>query len=139
MSFTDAEIAYLTAQPLARLATVDPGGQPDVVPVACEYDGTCFWIGGGGESVLKTRKFRNVDAGGSRVALVFDDLLSLQPFNARGLRVYGSAEGPFERVGLIGPGFYLRIVPTESWSWNLEGRPVGEVWYPSRHVTHESA
>ncbi|PZG13954.1 pyridoxamine 5'-phosphate oxidase family protein [Nonomuraea aridisoli] len=34
MTFTDEEIAYLRSQPLARLATLSPGGQPDVVPVA---------------------------------------------------------------------------------------------------------
>ena len=34
MSFTDDEIAYLRSQPLARLATLSDGGQPDVVPLA---------------------------------------------------------------------------------------------------------
>jgi hypothetical protein len=29
MSFTDEEIAYLRSQPLVRLATVGPDGQPD--------------------------------------------------------------------------------------------------------------
>ncbi len=33
MSFTDAEIAYLRSQPLARIATVSPDGQPDASPV----------------------------------------------------------------------------------------------------------
>jgi pyridoxamine 5'-phosphate oxidase family protein len=63
--FTDEEIAYLQSQPLARLATVNSGAQPDVVPVAFE----------------------------------FDDLVSFNPFIARGIRVYGDANGPVERVG----------------------------------------
>ena len=68
---------------------------------------------------------------GSR--LVFDDLPSFDPFIARSLRVYGAADDPVERVGISGPGWYVRIVPTESWSWNLEGEPVGEEWYAARH------
>ncbi|WP_428343099.1 pyridoxamine 5'-phosphate oxidase family protein [Mycobacterium sp.] len=30
MSFTDEEVAYLNSQPLGRIATVAPDGQPDV-------------------------------------------------------------------------------------------------------------
>ena len=78
MSFNDAEIAYLRSQALGRLATVAEDGQPDVVPVAVEFDGSFFWVGGGDpSSVLATRKFRNVAAGERRVALVVDDLVSL--------------------------------------------------------------
>ncbi|TMR09551.1 PPOX class F420-dependent oxidoreductase [Nonomuraea turkmeniaca] len=136
MSFTDEEIAYLQSQPLARLATVSGGGQPDVVPVAFEFDGTGFWVGGAGEEVLRTRKFRNLRAGNLKVALVVDDMVSFEPFIARGVRVYGEAEPPVERVGMVGPGLYSRITPTESWSWNMAGEPVGETWYPSRHAVH---
>jgi pyridoxamine 5'-phosphate oxidase family protein len=139
MSFTAEEIAYLRSQPLARLATVGRDDQPDVVPVAFEFDGECFWVGGSGESVLRTRKFRNVGAGHARVALVVDDLVSPDPFVARSIRVYGRAEGPVERAGIVGPGFYLRIVPTESWSWNMAGEPVGDTWYEPRHATHRPA
>ncbi|GII93282.1 PPOX class F420-dependent oxidoreductase [Sinosporangium siamense] len=136
MSFTDEEIAYLRSQPVARLATVGAGGQPDVVPVAFEFDGTYFWVGGGGRSVLNTRKIRNVRSGHHQVALVVDDMLSFEPFVARGVRVYGRAEGPIERMGMVGPGFYLRIKPTVSWSWNMAGDPVGETWYEARHALH---
>lgn len=136
MSFTELEIAYLSAQPLARLATLGPAGQPDAVPVSFSFDGEHFWVGGSGESVLRTRKVRNVDAGRRRVALVVDDMVSFDPFIARGIRVYGEADGPIERTGLVGPGFYLRITPTESWSWNMTGDPVGDEWYEARHARH---
>ncbi len=136
MSFTEAELAYLRSQPLARLATLGDADQPDVVPVAFELDGTRFWVGGGGAPVLTTRKVRNVAAGRVKVALVVDDLVSLDPFVARGVRVYGEAEGPVERVGMVGPGHYLRITPTVSWSWNLDGRPVGGTWYEARRAEH---
>ena len=135
MSFTDEEIAYLRSQPLARLATVAGDGQPDVVPVAFEFDGTGFWIGGGA-SVVGTRKFQNMTGGRDEVALVVDDLVSLQPFVARGVRVYGRAGQPVERVGTVGPGVFVRVTPTVSWSWNLAGEPVGDQWYPSRRAVH---
>jgi pyridoxamine 5'-phosphate oxidase family protein len=45
MSFTAEELAYLRSQGLARLATVSADGQPDVVPVAFELDGSELWVG----------------------------------------------------------------------------------------------
>jgi hypothetical protein len=74
MSFTSEELAYLRSQPLARVATVSPDGLPDVVPLAFEFDGTFFWVGGTGPVVANTRKFQNVRAGNHKVALVIDDL-----------------------------------------------------------------
>lgn len=130
--FTDDEIAYLREQPLARLATINEDGHPDVVPVAFEYDGTHFWVGGVGEQVLRTRKFRNITAGRRAVSLVVDDLVSLTPFIARAIRVYGTADDPVDRVGLVGPGLYCRITPTRSWAWNMAGEPAGERWYEPR-------
>ena len=139
MPFTDDEVAYLESQPLGRIATLAPDGQPDVVPVAFEFDGVHFWIGGSGASVLATRKFQNVLAGNDQIALVVDDLVSFDPFIARGIRVYGHAEGPVERVGMVGPGTYLAITPDISWSWNMEGEPVGATWYESRRTIHRPA
>ncbi|MEV0339067.1 pyridoxamine 5'-phosphate oxidase family protein [Nocardia sp. NPDC050713] len=55
MAFTEQEITYLRAQPLARLATVDPDGQPDVVPVAIEVENPGLWICGAGEQVLRKK------------------------------------------------------------------------------------
>lgn len=140
MSFTDEEIAYLTSNPLARFASICADEQPDVVPVALEFDGTHFWTGGPREEVLRTRKFRNVAHGRAKVAFVVDDLLSIEPFTARGIRVYGVADGPVQRVGMVGPGHYLRITPTVSWSWNLSDapQPAGEVWYPMRRAVHSA-
>ncbi|MFI6522054.1 PPOX class F420-dependent oxidoreductase [Spirillospora sp. NPDC050679] len=135
MAFTDEEIAYLGSQPLARFASVSEEGQPDVVPLAFEFDGTYFWVGGGA-TVLSTRKFRNLRAGNRRVSLVVDDMVSFEPFIARGVRVYGLADGPIERTGMVGPGTYIRVTPVVSWSWNMAGEPVGEAWYESRKAEH---
>jgi pyridoxamine 5'-phosphate oxidase family protein len=137
VAFTDDELAYLRSQPVARLSTVNADGRPDVVPVAFEVEDSCLWVGGVGASVLKTRKFRNIGAGRAKVSLVVDDVVSMDPFIARGIRVYGDAETPVERVGMMGPGLYSRITPRVSWSWNLAGEPAGEQWYPATRTVHE--
>ena len=120
MPFTDEESAYLRSQRLARIATVAPDGQPDVVPVGYDFDGTHIYVGG--LAPAKTRKFRNVRAGNTKVALVIDDLVSAQPWTPRYLRIYGTAE-LVERQGQFGQAPYMRITPALSWSFNLEGRP----------------
>ena len=139
MSFTDEEIAYLRSQPIARLATLSSDGeQPDVVPVGLEFDGTFFWVGVVGPAGLGTRKIRNVMAGNQKVAIVVDDLVSFDPFIARCIRVYGLAEPPVERVGMVGPGMYMRITPTLSWSWNMAGEPApDDAWYEPRRTVHQ--
>lgn len=137
MAFSDEEIAYLQSQPVARLATVNADGQPDVVPVAFELDLPYIWIGGVGPDVANTRKLRNIGAGRTKVSLVVDDLVSMEPFIARALRVYGQAEPPVERVGMMGPGLYSRITPRVSWSWNLAGEPAGERWYAANRTVHK--
>ena len=136
MTFADDERDFLRSHAIARLATSGEDDQPDVVPVAVEFDGTYFWVGGTGESVLRTRKVVNVVAGRRKVALVVDDLPSIDPFVARGIRVYGVADGPVERVGMLGPGLFLRITPHVSWSWNMAGEPVGSTWYETRRTVH---
>jgi pyridoxamine 5'-phosphate oxidase family protein len=120
VSFSEEEVAYLRSQRLARLATVSADGQPDVVPVGFEFDGTHVYIGG--IDPVKTRKFRNVQAGNAKVAVVVDDLASTDPWTPRYLRIYGTAE-IVERPGQFGPAPYMQITPAVSWSFNLDGQP----------------
>ncbi len=115
--FTGKEIAYLKLQRLARIATVGKDIQPDVVPVGFEFDGKFFCVGG--HHPMVTRKYKNVKGGNAHVALVVDDPVSLNPWNPRGVRVYGVAE-IVDRDGMFGVGTYLRVTPTVSWSWNIE-------------------
>lgn len=115
--FTEKEIAYLKSQMLARLATVSETGQPDAVAVGFEFDGQHFYIGG--YDLPTTRKYKNVAAGHTQVALVIDDLASVNPWSPRGIRIYGVAE-IVEHTGRMGPGEYLRITPSISWSGNIE-------------------
>ncbi|WP_433472442.1 PPOX class F420-dependent oxidoreductase [Spirillospora sp. CA-142024] len=119
-AFSEEEVAYLGSQRLARIATVGPDGQPDVSPVGFEFDGTYLFVGG--MDPAKTRKFRNVEAGNSKVAIVIDDLVSTDPWTPRYLRIYGEAQ-LVERQGQFGEAPYMKITPTLSWSFNLEGRP----------------
>ncbi|MET7336974.1 PPOX class F420-dependent oxidoreductase [Nonomuraea sp. NPDC005650] len=120
MSFSEEEIAYLRSQRLGRIATVSGDGQPDVVPVGFEFDGTYVYVGGIDPD--RTRKFRNVRDGNTKIAIVVDDLPSADPWTPRYLRIYGDAE-LVERQGRFGPASYMRITPTVSWSFNLEGLP----------------
>lgn len=129
--FTEQEIAYLKSQHLARLATVGSDGQPDVVPVGFEFDGAHFYVGG--HDLTRTRKYRNVAGGNTRVALVVDDVASTKPWNPRGIRIYGTS-GVVQRNGYAGPGTYLRIRPNVSWSWNIDGRAVRKAVHPQSPV-----
>jgi pyridoxamine 5'-phosphate oxidase family protein len=137
MSFTEEEIAYLRSQSLARIATVSADGQPDVAPVGFEFDGTYLYVGG--HDPVNTRKFRNVRAGNKSVALVIDDLVSTDPWTPRFLRIYCTAD-LIEREGRFGPAPYLRLAPTISWSWNLDGRPFTDPanQFAPRRTVHRS-
>ncbi len=116
MSFSEEEVAYIRSQPLARIATVAPDGQPDAVPVAFDFDGRSFWIGG--YAPVNTRRHRNVRAGNARVALVIDDLAPGAAWAPRFLRVYGTAELVEVEVR-GGRSQVMKVTPTISWSFNL--------------------
>jgi pyridoxamine 5'-phosphate oxidase family protein len=136
MAFTDEEVAYLRSQPLARIATVDAAGQPDVVPVGFEFDGTHFYIGG--FDPAKTRRSKNVQAGNTKVALVVDDLASVQPWAPRYLRVYGTAE-LVERNTRFGLIPVMKITPLISWSINLTGQALRDGNLTPHKTIHQPA
>jgi pyridoxamine 5'-phosphate oxidase family protein len=116
--FSEQEIAYVKAQRLARMATVSRSLQPDVVPVGFDFDGVRFYVGG--YDLTHTRKYKNVQ-NNPRVALVIDDLVSVKPWKARGIRVYGKAD-LITHDGYAGSGTYIRITPTAKWSWGMNGK-----------------
>ncbi|MEU4273074.1 PPOX class F420-dependent oxidoreductase [Streptomyces sp. NPDC026092] len=117
--FDAAELAYLRTQRLARMATVDPAGQPQVNPVGFfpQPDGTVLV---GGLAMGRTKKWRNLVAH-PKVALVVDDLASVRPWRVRGVEIRGVAEllvGPHE----LGPHFseeVIRIHARRIHSWGL--------------------
>jgi PPOX class F420-dependent enzyme/OxyR family protein len=76
------EIRYLKTQ-----------GEPEVSPVACEYDGKCFYIGSRDQLIFfRTRRYRNIKNGNTRVCLVIDDLESIDPWKPRGIKVRGTTK-----------------------------------------------
>jgi pyridoxamine 5'-phosphate oxidase family protein len=90
-SFTDAQVAYLNSQRLGRLATVDKNGHPQNNPVAFYYNAELGTIDIGGYDMGTSRKFRNLRAN-NQVALVVDDIASIDPWRVRCLEIRGTAE-----------------------------------------------
>lgn len=114
--FTQEEIDYIKSQHLARIATISKSGQPDVAPVGFEFDGEYFYIGG--RANLETRKYLNVQAGNKKVALAIDDLVTVNPWRPRGMKIHGTAE-IVEYAGRLGNSPYLKVTPLKSWSWGI--------------------
>jgi len=61
--FSEQELAYLQAQPLARIAIVDNDGQPTVVVVGFQFDGGRFYISG--HQLSASRRRRSGPRGGT--------------------------------------------------------------------------
>ena len=120
--FTPEEITYLQNQHLARIATVGPDGQPHVVPVSFRYNSETDTIDIGGHDFAKRKKYRDV-LQNPRVALVVDDIVSINPWTVRGIEIRGEAV-VLERGGAdIIPGFdpeMFRITPTRVVSWGID-------------------
>jgi pyridoxamine 5'-phosphate oxidase family protein len=137
--FSDREIDYIKSQRIARLATGAAAKrqdnssdissateriliQPDVVPVGFHFDGGYFYIGG--INMLKSTKYKNV-LKNNTVALVIDDLKSVEPWNPRGIRVYGEADiikrqgATLDKNGQHEIVCSMRIIPRRKWSWGI--------------------
>ena len=120
MSFTEAEIEYLTTERLGRIATVAADGTPQVRPTSFLDHAELGTIDVGGLRMADTQKFRNVQAG-SRAALVVDDMISWDPPQARGVEIRGDAEVLTGQEPYI-PSFtgdIIRIHPRRIISWGL--------------------
>jgi pyridoxamine 5'-phosphate oxidase family protein len=134
MIFTDAELEYLAAQPLGRLATLGPSGVLQNNPVGFSVNTQAGTIDIGGWNMAASRKFRNVRDNG-QVSFVIDDLQSRDPWTVRGIEVRGTAEAlggrpaPGGQAGKPAAGQpaedeIIRIHPATIFSWGIEpGRP----------------
>ena len=121
--FTSAEVAYLQSQRLARIATSSPDGQPHVVPVSFRYNSDEDTIDVGGHGFAQRKKYRDVRRN-RRVAIVIDDLASIDPWRPRMIEVRGEAEVRSTGGETIGPGFdpeMFRIRPKRIVSIGIEG------------------
>lgn len=121
MAFTDAERAFLDSARLGRLATVDSSGAPQNNPVGFFYNERLGTVDIGGHNLAGTRKFRNVRAG-SKVSLVVDSLVSVQPWTVRGIEIRGRAEALTD-VDPPMRGYsreLIRIYPERVVSWGVD-------------------
>ena len=119
---TPAEIAYLQSQRLARIATVGADGQPHVVPVSFRYNAETKTIDIGGHyGFAKRKKWRDVKSN-PKVAVVINDIVSINPWKVRGIEIRGEAEMLMTGGQSIVPGFdpeMFRITPKRVISWGI--------------------
>ncbi|MEV8630371.1 PPOX class F420-dependent oxidoreductase [Streptosporangium sp. NPDC051023] len=121
MTFTQAELDYLSGQLLGRLATVGSDGIPQNSPTSFSVDPETGTIDIRGLAMGTTRKFRNVRENG-RVAFVVDDIASHKPWKVRGVEIRGVAEA-LEDVDPPAPYLsreVIRIHPRRIISWGLD-------------------
>lgn len=132
--FSPAELAYLDGQRLARLATIGPGGAPQVRPVGFRVDPDTGTIDIAGLRNPETQKWRNVERDG-RVALVVDDATT-EPWQPRALEIRGTAEAltdvrPDGAFAGAAPGV-IRIHPQRILAFGIEtGGPGNRTVGPS--------
>jgi pyridoxamine 5'-phosphate oxidase family protein len=132
--FTNDELAYMRSQRLGRIATVGRDGQPDNAAVGFQV-GDDGMITVGGMDIAGSRKGRNVWHGADRVALIVDDLETVDPWRPRGIRIYGRAE-LIDAAGDPPQGGSLRITPEISWSWGIERNPPGGGGFRPHRTVH---
>lgn len=123
-TFTEKEIEYMGGQRLGRLATAGSDSSPHVVPVGFRVDSAAGVIEVGGHGISRSKKWRDLQAN-PKVALVIDDLASIQPWTPRGIEVRGRAELHDEGGDdKFGPGWdrsWLCIRPHRVISWGING------------------
>ena len=135
--FTELEIAYLRGQRLGRLATVGSDGAPHVVPVGFRLDADANAIEVGGHGLSRSKKWRDLHAN-ARVAIVIDDLASVNPWTPRGVEVRGRAELHTDGGQKFGPGWdsaWIKIVPQRIVSWGIEGAAFSQGGRKARSIS----
>jgi pyridoxamine 5'-phosphate oxidase family protein len=129
--FTPEEINYMQSQRLARIATVGTNGQPHVVPVGFRYNPDTDTIDIGGHNFAQRKKWRDVQQN-PRVAVVIDDVVSVQPWTVRGIEIRGEAEMLMAGGETVVRGFdsaMFRITPKRIVSWGIN--PAADAWIPT--------
>jgi pyridoxamine 5'-phosphate oxidase family protein len=133
-TFTEAEVEYLSGQPLGRFATVGPNGRPHVMPVGVFYDPETQTIvigGHAGSDMVTSKKFRDARSRPD-VAFVVDDLVSVDPWTARFIEIRGRAEIYTEggeevgkRINANKPfdSVFIRIRPCRILATGIDGDP----------------
>ena len=122
-TFTAKELDYLRSQRLARLATADLHGAPHVMPLGLHLSADGQAIDVSGRGFATTKKYRNIKAN-PRVAVLVDDLASVDPWTPRGIEIRGLAQLHEAGDGTEGPNgpdqAWARIIPERVVSWGIE-------------------
>src|SRR5438270_4947511 len=96
MALTDTEQQFLAGQRQGRLATVAPGGGPQVKPVGFSYNLELGSIEISGFNMGQSAKYRNVRRN-PKVAFVVDEVRFPGPEGVRFLEIRGVAEALADR------------------------------------------
>ena len=93
-----------------------------LLPVGFDFDGEFLYVSG--MNILKSTKYKNV-LKNRNVAIVIDDLKTVDPWDPRGIRIYGDADVVTRRGGYMDPSgnsehHYIRIRPVMKWSWGID-------------------
>jgi pyridoxamine 5'-phosphate oxidase family protein len=84
--------------------------------------GDYFYVDG--MNILKSTKYKNI-LKNNKVAIVIDDLKSIDPWDPRGVKIYGTADvvthqgGYMEGTGHANPT-YMSISHKKKWSWGID-------------------
>ena len=115
-AFTQRELEYLgerRPERLGRIATVGEDGTPHVVPVGWRFNAERDSIDVAGMNLPATKKFKDIRRTG-RASIVIDELVSVDPWQPRGVEIRGSAEAIEAGRPII------RIRPERIISWGIE-------------------
>src|SRR5690606_40373550 len=120
--FTQAEIEYLKANPMGRLATIGRDGRPHISPITYVYNPDEDTIDLGGIDFDNTKKWRDVQRN-QKVTYIVDDF---SPEGAHAIEIRGDAELHETGGSKINPRFphfkeqFIRLRPRYIVSWGLE-------------------
>ena len=75
-------------------------------------------------NILKSAKYKNI-LKNSKVALVIDDLKTINPWDPRGIMIYGIADTVDRQGGYMSntdhpQSRYIRIKPSKKWGWGID-------------------
>jgi pyridoxamine 5'-phosphate oxidase family protein len=121
MTFTDAEVRFLTRQPRGHLATLGPKGTPQVKPLGFTYNPTLRTIDIAGFNMSRSAKYQNVQVN-PNVAFVVDEVTENSMEGAHFLEIRGVAEattGTHDLQGHLAPEI-IRIQPRRIISFNVD-------------------
>jgi pyridoxamine 5'-phosphate oxidase family protein len=121
MTFTDAEVRFLTRQPLGHLATLGPDLVPQVKPLGFTYNPTLGTIDIAGFNMSGSAKYRNVQTN-HNVAFVVDEVTAQSMEGAHFLEIRGVAEtavGTHDSDDHLPPEI-IRIHPRRILSFNVD-------------------